>query len=172
MIGLKSITGLMRVLQSEDSPLQVAGGVALGMIMGFQPLGGPQNIVLLLLVFFLNVNIGSAFLAAGVFAAVAALLDPLAHAIGYALLVQADSLTPLWTSLINLPIVPFTRFNNTVVLGSFVLSLILIAPVMWGISAGVRYYRAHWREKVAQSGFMKWFKVTKVWNLWDKAHKG
>jgi uncharacterized protein (TIGR03546 family) len=165
-IGL--IKDLIKILQSEISPAQIAGGAALGLVLGFQPLSGPQGIVILLLIFFLNVNIAAAFLAAGIFAPLAVLLDPLAHQLGYLLLVKTEALLPFWTAAYNLPIIPLTHFNNTVVLGSFVLSLLLFIPVLLAAKQGIIFYRTHWKEKVAQSKFMKWFKLTDLWKLWAK----
>ncbi|MBN1596194.1 TIGR03546 family protein [candidate division FCPU426 bacterium] len=162
MFWLKAVRSLLAVLQSEDSPWQVAGGVALGMVMGFSPLSGIQNVVLFLLIMFLNVNVGGALLSAALFALLAALLDPLSHHLGYALLVQTDGLTPLWTSWYNAPIVPFTRFNNTVVMGSFILALLLFVPVMVGTRMFVVYYRRHWQDRVAKWKLVKWLKLTNI----------
>lgn len=165
MIGLKSISKLVKVLQSDASPWQVAVAAGLGVILGMQPASGPHTIVLFILIFFLNVNLGAAFLSAALFALVGALLDPVAHTIGYGLLAGSETLTPLWTSLYNIPIVPFTQFNNTVVLGSLVLALILFVPVMLGTKYLIIYYRAHWREKVAKSKLVTGLRVTKIANL-------
>ena len=55
-------------------------------------------------------------------------LDPLLHPIG-AFLLNLGALRGLWTWLYNLPIVPWTQFNNTVVLGGFFLGVILIWPI-------------------------------------------
>ena len=168
MIPIRALGGLYKALRSSGSPWQIAGGVGLGLVLGFQPLTSPLSVLVILMILFFNVNPGSAALAAAVSAAFAVLLDPVAHAIGYALLVQADFLAPCWTFLYNLPVVPFTRFNNTVVLGSLVLSLALLVPVMAATRRGVVYYRERLHAKVAASGFMKWFKLTGVWNLWEK----
>lgn len=156
MFGLGTVKSIFTILQSENSPWQVAGGVAIGLFMGFSPFNGPQNYLLMLLLFFTNVNVASATLATALFSGVAALLDPVAHKLGYSLLVSNESLTPFWTALYNLPIVPFTRFNNTVVLGSFVLALILVVPVVLLTRALLLYYRAHWRERVSKLGVVKW----------------
>jgi uncharacterized protein (TIGR03546 family) len=168
MFGLSTLKSIMGILQSEDSPWQVAGGVMLGCFFGFLPVNTPQSTLLFLLIMFFNVNNGAALVSAALFAAVAALLDPLAHRIGYALLVGNDALTPLWTALSNLPLVPFTRFNNTVVLGSTVLALVLGLPVLFGSRWLLLYYRAHWRERVSKLGVMKMFQFTKVLDLVDK----
>ena len=55
------------------------------------------------------------------------LLDPVFDRIGAGLL-GAPSLRPLWTSWYNTPLVPYTNFNNTVVLGSVVAWLVLAHP--------------------------------------------
>jgi uncharacterized protein (TIGR03546 family) len=168
MLFLNTAKSILSILQGSDRPWQVALGVALGMVMGFSPFNGPQNALIFLAIMLLNVNLGAATLATALFAAIAALLDPLAHAIGYALLVQAKSLTPLWTSLYNLPVVPFTRFNNTVVLGSLVLALVLFVPVLLGTPPLLAYYRAHWKPKVDKWKIMKIFQLTKVVDILEK----
>ena len=65
------------------------------------------------------------------FVPVGFLLDPVFHRIGASLL-QAPSLRPLWTAMYNTPLVPYTNFNNTVVLGSFVGWLVLAVPIFFG----------------------------------------
>ena len=59
---------------------------------------------------------------------VGVLLDPLSHRIGLGLL-HLTWLRPVWTWLYNLPLAPWTSFNNTVVLGSLVLGLALLYPL-------------------------------------------
>jgi hypothetical protein len=66
--------------------------------------------------------------------------------------------------------VPFTRFYNTVVLGSFVIALVCFVPVIFGARWLLAYYHAHWKEKVNHLGIMKLFSLTKAVDLLDK-HK-
>ena len=54
-------------------------------------------------------------------------LDPLSHRIGLFLL-QHPYLHSGWTWLYNQPLAPWTYFNNSVVLGSFVIGLLLLYP--------------------------------------------
>jgi uncharacterized protein (TIGR03546 family) len=64
-------------------------------------------------------------------------------AIGRALL-GAPALRGLWTSLYNMPVVPFTKFNNSVVLGSLVSWVVAFLPIYFlGVWAVAKY-----REKV------------------------
>ena len=59
---------------------------------------------------------------------VAPLCDPLTHRIGELVLTNT-TLMPLWRLLTRLPMMAWTSFNNTVVMGSFWLGLALMAPV-------------------------------------------
>ena len=52
---------------------------------------------------------------------------------GRSSLLTAPSLRPLWTTCYNMPLVPYTNFNNTVVLESLVGWLVLVVPIyLWG----------------------------------------
>jgi len=168
MLWIKLVKQIVLILQSEISPKQVAAGAALGMILGFAPVKCMQSYVILVIILMLNVNLGSATLSAGVFAMLGFLLDPLADKIGYHLLVNSKTLTPFWTSLYNMPLIPFTRFYNTIVLGSFVISLILAVPVYLLTLRFINYYRSHFKDKVSKWKIMKLFKVTSAYNVYDK----
>jgi uncharacterized protein (TIGR03546 family) len=82
-------------------------------------------------------------------------LDPLFDSLGYYIL-NINSLNGFYTYLYNLPVVPFTKFNNTVVMGSLVTGIILIIPNMIIAKKLLVYYRTHLREKVS-----KW-KIVKI----------
>jgi len=125
-----------------------------------------QSIVVFCLILLLNVNIPAAFFGVALFSAFAFFLDPLFHELGYYLLTQIKGLIPLWTALYNMPIAPLTRFNNTVVMGSLVTSLVMFLPIYFGFKRLVLYYRAHWAEKVERWHVMKVIKgSTLIQNL-------
>jgi len=118
---------MLKIFQIDSSPNQIALGAALGLFLGIVPSPLIQC-ALFVIIILVKVNIKSALIAAiaGFFAAF--MLDPLSDKLGYAVL-TADALNPLWTYLYNVPIAPLTRFNNTVVMGSIVMCIILFAPV-------------------------------------------
>jgi uncharacterized protein (TIGR03546 family) len=66
--------------------------------------------------------------------------------------------------LTNTPILPYTNFNNTVVLGSFVAWLILSIPIFFAARYGVTRYRATVGERVRQSRFYKTVTASQVYN--------
>ncbi len=61
------------------------------------------------------------------------LLDPLFHNVGFWALTGIPALKGTWETFYNLPIAPLTRFNNTVVMGSFLCSLLLTIPIFFGM---------------------------------------
>jgi uncharacterized protein (TIGR03546 family) len=94
------------------------------------------------------------------------LLDPLFDKVGLALL-SAPGLQRLWTGWYNIPLVPFTNFNNSVTLGSFVLWVVLALPIYVGAKVGIARYRATYGARVMNSRFMKGLKASKVYNVYS-----
>jgi len=142
MFWIKLLTNFIKIMREGQTPNQVAGGFALGMIVGVSPSFTLQGLFVWLIILVLDVNLSAALLAFTVFALIAFLVDPLFHALGYFLLVDVDALRGFWTWMYNVPIAPLTRFYNTVVIGSFVSGLILFFPVFYGMKRFVIAYRA------------------------------
>lgn len=163
MFFVNIIKKILKILQTDISPNQVAAGAALGVFLGLVP-GLLMKCIIFIIIMLLRVNIGSAFIFSGIFALIGLLIDPLADKVGYIVL-NADFLIPLWTYLYNLPLVPFTRFNNTVVMGSIIISIILFIPIFFILKRFILYYREHWRDKVA-----KW-KVVKLLTAGNISYK-
>lgn len=134
MNPLSLARNLFLSLQGGSEPRHLAAGLALGAALGLVPKGNLLAASFVFLLFFLRVDKGMAFVAAALFTPLAYALDPLAHKLGLALL-KAGPLQGLWTALYDLPIVPLTRFNNSVVLGNLALALLLCAPLFY---AGLR----------------------------------
>ncbi len=151
MFWIKLLTNFIKILREGQTPNQVAGGFALGMIVGISPSITAQGLLIWLIILVLDVNLSAALLAFTVFALIAFLADPLFHALGYFLLVDVDALRGLWTWMYNVPIAPLTRFYNTVVMGSFVSGLILFFPVFYGMKRFVVAYRATVGAKIERT---------------------
>jgi uncharacterized protein (TIGR03546 family) len=141
MFWLKIIKDLLAILREGQTPRQVAGGFMLGSIVGFSPILTLQGILVWTIILVLDVNIGAAMLAFTFCTLFAYLLDPLFHWLGYQILVNFEALRAFWTALYNAPLAPLTRFNNTVVMGSFVAALILALPIYFGFKHLVIAYR-------------------------------
>ena len=167
MFYLKFIRDFVNILRAGQTPAQVAGGFALGSILGLSPMLTLQGAVVWLILFALDVNFSAAGVAMTFFSLFAFLLDPVFHWLGYQILVNVDALKGLWTWMYNAPIAPLTRFNNTVVMGSFVAALILFVPVYAGMKHFVVAYRTHiharlekWKiyQVLDRSKMLQWYR--------------
>lgn len=151
MFWLQIVSKFIKILRAGQTPNQIAGGFALGSILGLSPMFTLQGVLLWFIILMLDVNLSAAFLSITLFSLIAYLLDPIFHSIGYYLLVEVDGLQNFWTFLYNAPIAPLTRFNNTVVMGSLAGALVLTVPVFVGMKRFVIAYRTHIHARLEQT---------------------
>ncbi len=152
---LKQLFNLLKLLNSEIGTNQIAAGLAAGFVLGFSPILSLQGILLLFCLLFFRIQIGAATLSACAFSFVAWLLDPLMMRLGSWIL-EIEPLRPVFEHLYNMPLVPFTRFNNNLVMGAGVFSLVL-SPLVF---LGARWLVIKYREKILAR-----FEQTKFWKL-------
>jgi uncharacterized protein (TIGR03546 family) len=163
---LKLLQSLFKTLHSEGTPGQVAAGMVLGAGIGLTPLLSAHNLVLFAAIVLLNVSFGGGMLGMALFTPLGFLLDPLFNRIGLVLL-TAPGLRPIWTEWYNIPLVPYTNFNNSVTLGSFVLWLAAAVPLYFVARWAIGRYRATYGERVLNSRFMKGLKASKIYNIYS-----
>ena len=166
MFWLKFITNFIKILRAGQTPRQIAGGFALGSILGLSPHFTLQNILIWLILLILDVNLSAATVAITLGALFAYLFDPVFHRLGYFILTEIPSLRPLWTLLYNAPLAPLTKFNNTVVMGSFVGAIVLFLPFYFGMKQFVVQYRTRLHSKIerwkiyqiiSKNSFVQWY---------------
>jgi uncharacterized protein (TIGR03546 family) len=163
---LKLLQSLIKTLHSDGTPGQVAAGMALGAALGLTPLMNVHNLVILALILVLNVSFGGALLGWALFAPFGFLLDPVFDRVGRQLLLDTPSLQPMWTSWFNAPVIPYTNFNNSIVLGSFIVWLALSLPIFFAARYGVSRYRATLGERVRRSRFYNAVTASKAYNVY------
>ena len=105
----------------------MAVGFACGLVLGLIPKGNLLAVFVATLLFSTKMNIAMGMFSAVVFSFAAPFGDPLTHRIGEAVLTH-PTLMPLWRRLYQLPFAAWTGFNNTVVMGSFLLGILLFYP--------------------------------------------
>jgi uncharacterized protein (TIGR03546 family) len=121
---------------------------------------------ILALILVLNVSFGGALLGWALFAPFGFLLDPVFDRVGRQLLLDTPSLQPMWTSWFNAPVIPYTNFNNSIVLGSFIVWLALSLPIFFAARYGVSRYRATLGERVRRSRFYNAVTASKAYNVY------
>lgn len=162
---LKLVQSLVGALHSEGTPGQLAAGIVLGSFLGLTPLISIHNAVIFAALMLLNVSFAGGMLGWALFVPFGFLLDPLFDWIGHGLLL-APALRPMWTALYNMPIVPLTNFNNTIVLGSFAFALVFAIPLFFATRWGVARYRATVGARVRQSKWYRALTASKAYNVY------
>lgn len=163
---LKLLQSLIKTLHSDGMPGQVAAGIALGAALGLTPLINVHNLVIVALILVLNVSFGGALLGWALFAPFGFLLDPVFDRVGRQLLLETPSLQPMWASWFNAPVVPYTNFNNTIVLGSVIGWLALSLPIFFAARYAVSRYRATLGERVRRSRLYNAVTASKAYNVY------
>ena len=125
MFTLKKI---WNALNHAGKPWQIALAIALGMLVGFTPILSIHNIIVLFIVLIFNIHLTVFLLAISFFGTLGLILDPLFASIGKAVL-TSSSLENLFTSWFNNPFGHLTYFNNTITMGSLLVSLVLLLLV-------------------------------------------
>ncbi|MDR1998030.1 MAG: TIGR03546 family protein [Candidatus Margulisbacteria bacterium] len=117
----------------------IAAGFVLGMFLGLLPLS-LNSLLIVILIFCVHNDRYTACWSALLFGALGFVLDPPAHALGLAVL-RAGFLQGLWTYIYNLPFLPFTGFNNSIVMGNTLIGLVLTIPAVFFCKFAVQKYR-------------------------------
>jgi len=168
MIWLNVASKFIKAFRSGESPGQIAAGFSIGFLIGMMPFMTLQGIVLFILLILLNVNMAAGTLAIFLASLFAFMLDPIFHDIGYFILTGIPGLQGLWETLYNSPFGPLTRFNNTVVMGSFLVGLIFVLPVFFGMKKLVVVYRDKLEARMNQWKIVQAFKGSKLVQLYQK----
>lgn len=125
---LRPLRLLLQAFVMESTPRQMSLGLAFGVLVGLVPKGNLLAIVLGTLLASTRVNLAIATLAIVLCTFLATVCDTIFDQIGGYILAQ-PSLQGLWTEMANMPFMPWTNFNNTIVMGSFATGLVLLWPV-------------------------------------------
>jgi uncharacterized protein (TIGR03546 family) len=172
MIVLKILSKFFKALRSNESPNQLAWGFVLGMILGLTPFWNLHNLLVIVLIIILKVNASMSIAGFIIFSLFAYIFDPPFHSLGYALL-TTDGLRPLWVFLSTTPGLAWANLNNTVVLGSLVIALILIVPIFFFTKWWVREYRDKIDARVSKLKIVQILKGSKLYRLYNKlSHLG
>jgi uncharacterized protein (TIGR03546 family) len=163
---LRPAAKLLAVLNSETDPGQISLGFCLAMVAGVTPLMSLHNLLVLLLVLVLRVNLSAFLLGLAFFTALGYLLDPLFHRIGLAVL-TAGPLEGLWTAMYNSTLWRLERFNNSVVMGSLLCSLVLFVPLYRLSNQLILKYREHVLAWVRRTRLMQALTATRFYQYYQ-----
>lgn len=166
---LTIIAKLLKALNSNANPSQLALAVCFALVIGFTPLSAPHNVLLIFLLLILRINLSLFLVSWGLFTLVAYLFDPLSNALGLALL-NAEGLNGLWQTMYNNNVWRFLGFNNSLILGTTAVSLLLVIPLFFISRLIVIEYRDHILSWVQKSKVGLWLRGGKVYNIYQSLY--
>ena len=137
---IKPIAKLIVALNGNLKKEQIAAGFSWGLLLGLVPAGNVFWIVLFVASFFFKHHHASKLLVLAIIKLLSGAVAPLLDVAGWEVL-HIDALQPFFTTLYNMPFVPLTKFNNTLVAGGLVSGIILWLPVFFLIFFLVPAYR-------------------------------
>jgi uncharacterized protein (TIGR03546 family) len=165
---IKGIVKLIRALNGNVKRSQIAAGIAWGVLLALIPAGNIFWIALFLISFFFRHHHGSKILFMAIIKLFAPLTRPAVDALGWEVL-HIQALQPLFTTMYNMPFVPFTKFNNTLVAGGLAGGAALWLPVFFIFMALIPLYRKTVAPKIRDSKIVKAIIKIPFISLIDKA---
>lgn len=142
--------GLFRFMNRNVNPGEIAHAFSCGLLLGFLPKDNLLWYLILVFILFLRINKLLFIASVLLFSLLAGFADPLFDIIGYNIL-TAEALKPFFFKLVQIPFMAFTKFNNSVVMGSLVAGVILYVPAYFLCRLLVALWRKHITEKVLNS---------------------
>jgi uncharacterized protein (TIGR03546 family) len=124
---IKRLLNLRQAIFGRREPNQLAWGFALGGLIGIIPHGNLVAVLVVLMILSVKINHGMAMVTAFAMTLLAPYLDPQTHTVGLQVLTHPQ-LANFWAAAWQLPLVPWTSINNTVVLGSLLVGLTALLP--------------------------------------------
>jgi uncharacterized protein (TIGR03546 family) len=165
---LKPIAKLIVALNGNLKKGQIAAGFSWGVLLGLIPIGNIFWILLFVVSFFFKHHHASKALVLAIIKLLIGFVNPLVDVLGWEIL-HIEALQPLFTTLYNMPFVPLTRFNNTLVAGGLAGGLALWLPVFFLVFALVPLYRNKAAPKIRDSKPMKAVKKLPLISALSKA---
>lgn len=145
---------MFAALNANRHPGEIAHAMACGFLLGIMPKNNLLWYLVFVFILFLRINKPFYLLMLLAGTALAPVLDPTFDKMGYAFL-TINAFSGFFGMLLEIPFVAFTKFNNTVVMGSFLLGLVFYVPLYFLSRVLVSLYRKYIAPKVVQSKLAK-----------------
>jgi uncharacterized protein (TIGR03546 family) len=146
----KAIVRLFKSLNSNSHPGEIAHAVCLGFLLGLMPKDNALWAIVVVFCLFLRINKGALILLTALFALLSPFFDSLLDTIGYVVLMLQQAV-PVYRNLLDIPFVAFTKFNNTIVMGSIALAIAAYIPLYIISRLIVRLWRTVAAPKITNS---------------------
>jgi uncharacterized protein (TIGR03546 family) len=162
---------LLAALNANSRPGEIGGAFACGVMLALIPGGNLLWFVLFIIFFLLKIHTATMLFILLAVSGFSYLADPLFHRTGLYVL-SIPALEPVFAAAADLPLVGFTSFNDSVVMGSLLWSILLWVPAYVLGVALVRVYRKKLAPRLAENRLVKAFqRVPLVRKLTESTRK-
>ena len=151
---LKSIVNLFKALNANVNPGEIAHAFSCGILLGFMPKNNLLWYLLFVFILFIRINKPMYLIMTLIASTFSPVMDSLFDTVGYAFL-TIPSLSGFFGTLLEIPFVAFTKFNNSVVIGSLICGLVLYIPAYVLGRILVALWRKHITHWVRQTKLSK-----------------
>ncbi len=151
---LKAIIKFLKAINKNSHPGEIAHAICCGMLLGFMPKNNALWYILFIAFLFMRIQKSAFVIFTFLFSLAAPYLDPAFDLIGYTVL-KMDFLQPVFVFLIKIPLVGYTKFYNSIVMGSLLSSLLLYIPVYFIARLLVQLWRSKLVPLMRKTRFVK-----------------
>ena len=142
----------LKELNSSSGDKFISLAIVLGLIYGFLPSSNLFSFIILIIMLIIRIPFGLFLASSAIFKTIGYFLDTIFDKTGYLVL---TSFIHFWEFIYNLPLMRWSGFNNTIVMGSLVWGVIIAIFLFVILNEFIRVYR----EKVFS--FLKKYKLLK-----------
>ena len=150
----QSWTSFKGTVRGFDTPHQLGLGLAFGIAVGLIPKDSLLPYAIGVIAILSTANLLCFGIGVIVAHVVSPALDHLTHVIGSWFLTFSP-LEPIWAPLSEFPLVAWTRFNNSVVMGTLILGILLAVPIYTMTRvvsrSASRWFVSRWERRSADS---------------------
>lgn len=161
------IRNFVKGVLKEKDPKSVGLAFAFGFILGLIPKNNLTAQIIFIFAFIFKTNIPFFFLSTIIFSYFSFLTDKITDPVGYFILTN-KIFENFFVWMYNLPIVPWTDFNNTVVMGGIVVGIVLFYPVyLFSKNIAERYF-IDLAKRLAENRIIKFLKISWIFEWYFK----
>ena len=149
----KWIAKIIIAINANTKPGQISGGIACALLLSFIP----ANLLwfaLLLIIFFIKVNLTVVLIFIGIFGLLTPLTTDLFNTIGFTL-GYLPGIYDLLKFINNIPVVSLFGIDYTLTIGGLACGIVLFVPVYLLSNLLITLYRKMVRDRFAKSKFIK-----------------
>ena len=151
---IRLVAKLLAVLNSNTKPFQVGAGIEFGLLLALLPAANLFFVAVVLVVFLVRVHLSITIISFLALSLVVPVFDGLLNRLGHWVLTM-PALQELFRAAYAVPIVPLTKFHNTLVAGSLLTGLLLWVPAAFLSVLLVNLYRKHVHARIMNSKIVK-----------------